>query len=104
MKQLKGSNSTFNNAGSSIVKQVDVKTKVEDSHSLPMTGTANSVTQKEKDGKVVTERYYDENGNAYLDIDYTDHGNPKTHPDVPHQHEITFEDGKPKRGKDKKVE
>ena len=47
--------------------------------------------------------YYDEDGNAYLDIDYTDHGNPKTHPIVPHQHHIVMKDGKPDRGKDEEV-
>ena len=67
-------------------------------------GQPNSVTQKTINGKITSERYYDENGNAYLDIDYTDHGNPKTHPIVPHQHLITFVNGKPKRGKDQEVE
>lgn len=101
---MKSSHISFNNAGSSLVGQVDFKNVVSDTHSLPMSGTPNSVTQKEKDGKIVTERYYGEDGNAYLDIDYTDHGNPKTHNTVPHQHEIIFVNGKPRRGKDKKVE
>lgn len=35
---------------------------------------------------MIQERYYDENRDVYLDIDYTDHNNPKTHPIVPHQH------------------
>ncbi len=30
-------------------------------------------------GDIILERYYDGNGNAYLDIDYSNHGNPKTH-------------------------
>ncbi len=102
---MKGSNPSFNNAGSSAVKQVDYKSTVDDAHKLPMTGgKPNSVTQKTKDGKITSERYYDENGNAYLDIDYTDHGNPKTHPTVPHQHKITFVNGQPRRGKDQEVE
>ena len=101
---MKGSSSSFNNAGSSAVKQVDHINSAEDAHNLPMQGgQPNSVTQKTKDGKVTSERYYDDNGNAYLDIDYTDHGNPKTHPTVPHEHSITFVNGKPKRGKDKEV-
>lgn len=99
---MKGSSSSFNGAGSSAVKQVD-EINSSSSSSLPMQGEPNSVTQKVKDGKVVSERYYDENGNAYLDIDYTDHGNPKTHPNVPHQHRIEIVDGKPHRGKDEEV-
>lgn len=68
-----------------------------------MKGVSNSVTQSYVDGKFTQERYYDDNGNAYLDIDYSDHGNPKTHPSVPHQHHITWIDGKPRRGKDEEV-
>ena len=37
-------------------------------------------------GQVVTERYYNDKGEAYLDIDYTDHNRPKGHPFVPHIH------------------
>lgn len=99
---MKGSYDSFNGAGSSAIKQVDEINKTTDSK-VPMTGKPNSVTQKVKDGKVVSERYYDEDGNAYLDIDYTDHGNPKTHPTVPHQHHIVIKDGKPYRGKDEEV-
>lgn len=44
---------------------------------MPMKGIPNSVTQKkDKNGQIISESYYDENGNAYLDIDYTNHGNP----------------------------
>ena len=81
-----------------------VKTKsayMADSHSVPTQGVPNSVTQNFKDGKLDSERYYDDNGNAYLDIDYTNHGNPKTHPNVPHEHDIWFDDdGSFHRGKD----
>ena len=35
---------------------------------------------------MVSERYYNDNGEAYLDIDYTCHGRPNVHPDVPHIH------------------
>ena len=37
-------------------------------------------------GYVVSERYYNNKGEAYLEIHYTCHGNPKTHPVVPHIH------------------
>ena len=59
--------------------------------SLPMTGTPRTSQDKTADGtwngKVLQRRYYDKNGNADLDIDYTDHGNPKDHPKVPHRHD-----------------
>ena len=69
-------------------------------HTLPTTGTPDSVTQKyDAAGNLVTERYYDSNGNALRDIDYTDHGNPKAHPKVPHEHDWDWSDPKnPKRG------
>ena len=37
-------------------------------------------------GKKIRDRYYDKKGRAKKDIDYTDHGNPKDHPKVPHEH------------------
>ena len=48
------------------------------------------VTQHNGVGKNIAlkiqERYYDENGEAKMDVDYTNHGNPKRHPKVPHRH------------------
>ena len=54
--------------------------------SIPSCGKPNSVVKKIVNGYVVSERYYNDIGEAYLDIDYTCHGNPKTHPEVPHIH------------------
>lgn len=51
-------------------------------------------SKKNINGNLNSERYYDDDGKAYLDIDYTNHGNPKTHPKVPHEHKITFIDSK----------
>ena len=68
-----------------------------------MNGEGNSVTQSYIGGKLIQERYYDSDGRAYLDIDYSNHGNPRTHPNVPHQHHITWRDGKPRRGRDEEV-
>lgn len=97
-KQVNGED--YNSAGSTFVKEVDSVTIFADSHSLSLTNTPNSVAQNFKDGQLDSERYYDENGNAYLDIDYTNHGNPKTHPKIPHQHKITYdEDGNMHREK-----
>ena len=89
----------YNSAGSSSVGQVDSVTTVSNSHSLPQKGTPNSVMRNYKNGKLSTERYYDSDGKPYLDIDYSDHGNAKMHPHVPHEHKITFKDGKMKRAK-----
>lgn len=56
------------------------------SHRLPITYHPNSVLKKVIDGIIISERYFDKNGNVSLDIDYTDHGNPGTHSVVPHVH------------------
>ena len=57
-------------------------------HSLPMTLVLNStIEQADDQGKIIRIRHYDENGNAYKDVDYTDHGRPDTHK-VPHTHII----------------
>lgn len=85
----------YNTAGSKSVGKVVSTTTTNDLHNIPQQGTPNSVSQNYKNGQLNSERYYDDNGNAYLDIDYTNHGNSKLHPDVPHEHSIHFdEDGK----------
>lgn len=56
-------------------------------HTISITGVPNSVCQKIDDkGNLIKERFYDSNGNPIVDIDYTNHGNPKKHPNVPHKH------------------
>ncbi len=55
-------------------------------HSLPKQSKPNSKQVLYKNGKKIQEREYDEFGNAKRDIDYTNHGNPKEHPNVPHVH------------------
>jgi hypothetical protein len=37
-------------------------------------------------GKIEQRRFYDENGNAKLDIDLTDHNRPWSH-EIPHAHD-----------------
>ena len=54
--------------------------------SLPLRSKPNSRQSLYKNGKLEQERYYDENGRATEDVDYSDHGNPKRHPQVPHKH------------------
>jgi hypothetical protein len=46
----------------------------------------SSVDIVDKNGNIVTRRWFDSNGNQFRDIDYTNHGNPKNHPEWPHEH------------------
>lgn len=63
--------------------------------SLPSKYKPNSVIKKIVADCVVTERYYDERGQACLDIDYSNHGSHKAHPVVPHLHSLRVnKDGK----------
>lgn len=55
-------------------------------HSMPTKSKPLSVLGRINDGEVVRYRYYDEDGYVEKDIDLTDHGNPKEHPEVPHAH------------------
>lgn len=57
-----------------------------ESHSVPYQGAPNSVYDNYKDGVIQRRRYYENDGRPRLDIDMTDHGNPKEHPVVPHYH------------------
>ena len=57
-----------------------------ESHSVPYQGAPNSVYDNYKDGIIQRRRYYGNDGRPRLDIDMTDHGNPKEHPVVPHYH------------------
>lgn len=58
-----------------IVNEVNIVDK--ESHPKTTKGNPNSVTKLIHDGQVDQERYYDENGDVYPDIDYSDHRNPK---------------------------
>lgn len=47
-------------------------------------------------GNVVTRRWYDTNEKAVRDVDLTNHGIPKTHPEWPHEHIWKYgKNGKP---------
>ena len=56
-----------------------------------------SVDILDANGNVKTRRWYDSDGKAYRDVDMSDHGNPKEHPEVPHEHTWEYSNGKPKR-------
>lgn len=95
----------YNTAGSSSVGQVDSVEIIIGAHEMSTTGTPNSVGRNYKNGKLNSERYYGPDGKGYLDLDYTNHGNSKTHPIVPHEHDIWFDiNGGFHRGKDKGIE
>lgn len=72
-----------------------------DSRKVPFENPPNSVYDKMENGKVVQRRYYGKTGKPRLDIDLTDHGNPKEHTVVPHYHNWNeISDGKMKRDTD----
>lgn len=96
---MKGNSSTFNNAASKSVRVVDSVSQIYDAHSMPERGEANSVMQNYRNGNLSTELYFDESGVPYLDIDYTNNGNPKIHSIVPHEHYIEIINGQIKREK-----
>ena len=51
-----------------------------------------SVDILDDQGNIITRRGYDSNGNAYRDVDMTNHGNSKTHPEYPHEHTWNWSD------------
>ena len=59
----------------------------------------SSIDILDGDGNVSTRRWYDMEGNAYRDVDMTNHGNSKMHPEYPHEHTWEWSDGIPKRSK-----
>lgn len=76
----------YNFKGSKLVKVVTDYYRFSQGQSVPSRFKPNSVIKKIVGGYVVSERYYNNKGEAYLDIHYTCHGNPRTHPIVPHIH------------------
>jgi len=76
----------YNFLNSKLVGKVNQTFISDQGASIPKRGTPNSVSKKIIGGYVVTERYYNNKGEAYLDIDYTCHGKPEVHPYVPHIH------------------
>jgi len=46
----------------------------------------SSVDIVNRRGYIVTRRWFGEDGNQIRDVDFTNHGNPSKHPQVPHEH------------------
>ncbi len=83
------------NAINARIKRVSKINEIHTHVSLKAKSDPNSVTKKVVDGCVIIERYYDENGEAYLDIHYSNHYDPVRHLAVPHLHELKIsESGK----------
>lgn len=74
------------------IKRVDSKGKI------PAETTPNSIIDKlSKDGKVNNRTIYDDKGKMKIQINPTNHGNPKMHPygkNGEHAHDIIWENGK----------
>jgi len=63
-------------------------------------GTPNSsIDILDSQGNIATRRWFDSNGNAYRDVDLTNHGNPTTHPEYPHVHTWDWSGSQPLRSK-----
>ncbi|WP_243108659.1 minor capsid protein [Clostridium rectalis] len=61
-------------------------------HKVPFIGEPNSVFDNYKDGVLDSRRYYGRTGKPRLDIHFTNHGNSKLHPIVPHSHDWNLKD------------
>jgi hypothetical protein len=66
----------------------DTRIAVISQSNLPKSGLANWKYDKiSNDGRILQRRFYDCEGNAFEDVDMTNHGQPRAHPHVPHVHE-----------------
>jgi len=51
----------------------------------------SSVDILDSQGNIATRRWFDSNGRVFRDVDFTNHGNPGTHPECPHEHIWRFD-------------
>jgi hypothetical protein len=64
----------------------------------PIKGNPNSSMDiLDSQGNFIRRRWFDGNGLASRDVDLTNHGNPATHPEWPHEHMINWSLGYPQR-------
>lgn len=90
---IKNEKGLYNPKKSSLVKKVQGIYSAPWGHKIPTIFKPNSVMKKIVNGYIEQERYFDENGETYLEIHYTNHGNPKAHPRVPHIHQSKIVNG-----------
>ena len=57
----------------------------------------SSVDILDRQGNLATRRWFDSNGRAVRDVDFTNHGKPKHHPQWPHEHPWDWSSGNPVR-------
>ena len=70
-------------------------------HTIPFFSEPNSVIDNYNNDILVQRRFYGRTGKPRLDIDLTNHGNPKKHSVVPHYHEWKeLQNGKSERNKE----
>lgn len=95
-KSLEVSNKNANNIIK--IKNSDLE------NGLSIKGHANSTVDKTDEiGDTLQRRMYDQNGDAKVDIDTSDHGAPHAHPNGAHKHEWAKINGKLKRSNAKKL-
>ena len=92
---IKNQPGLFNPLNSLLVKKVENIAVAVWGNRVPTRFKRNCVVKTVIHGEITKERYYNDTGIAYLDIHYTNHGNPKTHPKVPHTHRIEYVNGSP---------
>lgn len=78
--------------GSSPFPNPPVTITVTTDNKLPLESTPNSIIRRVRDSdrSIIQDRHYGRDGRAIRDIDYTNHGNPRQHPIVPHQHRFDW--------------
>ena len=89
-----GGSGGFEGAGNKIKtnlgKEIDINpsSKHSTTNKNPgLDGEANSsVDILDSNGNIKTRRWYGPDGKQIRDVDFTDHGNPKVHPEWPHEH------------------
>ncbi|GGC96583.1 hypothetical protein ACWOC6_11075 [Enterococcus wangshanyuanii] len=68
---------------------------------IPTTYKPNTVIKRvDANGNLISERIFNDKGRVIKDIHHTNHGNPKMHQKVPHEHIWDWSD--PKRPKPSK--
>lgn len=87
---------------SSLGNEIDITPR--DNHTTvnknpgPFGNPDSSVDILDSKGNLTTRRYYDKDGRAARDVDMTNHGNAKKHPEYPHEHFWTYDSkGNPSR-------